>query len=61
MVIMLKPKEIKERMKDDGPLYKLCKELLSFFYDEGIVKSKPDPKTFINNELYLRALNTERN
>jgi NitT/TauT family transport system substrate-binding protein len=53
---MLKPEEIKEGMKDGGSLYQHCQEVLDFYYDQGMIDSKPDPASFINNELYLKAI-----
>jgi ABC-type nitrate/sulfonate/bicarbonate transport system substrate-binding protein len=55
-VKMFKPKEIKERMKDNGQLYQYCQEVLNFYNDLGVVKSKPNLEDFIDNELYLGAL-----
>jgi NitT/TauT family transport system substrate-binding protein len=52
----LEPKEIKREMKDGGPLYRYCEEILDFYYDQGVIDSKPDPNSFINNELYLKAI-----
>jgi hypothetical protein len=53
---VFKPEEIKEGMKDGGSLYQHCQEVLDFCYNEGMIDSKPDPASFINNELYLEAL-----
>jgi NitT/TauT family transport system substrate-binding protein len=55
-VKQLRPDEIKEEMEDGGPLYQHCQEVLDFYYDQGMIDSKPDPASFINNELYLKAL-----
>jgi NitT/TauT family transport system substrate-binding protein len=52
----LEPREIKEEMRDRGPLYQYCEEILDFYFDQGVIDSKPDPASFINNELYLKAL-----
>jgi hypothetical protein len=54
----LKPKEMKREMRDGGPLYLHCKETLDFYYDQGAIDTKPDLNTFINNELYLKAIET---
>jgi NitT/TauT family transport system substrate-binding protein len=52
----LKPKEIRKEMREKGPLYQYCQEILDFYYDQGVIDSKPDPNSFINNELYLKAI-----
>ena len=53
---IFKPEEIKEQMKEGGPLYQHCQELLDFYYEQGMIDSKPDPASFINGELYLKVL-----
>jgi NitT/TauT family transport system substrate-binding protein len=52
----LKPEEIKKAMEDEGHLYEHCQETLGFYYDQGLIDSRPDPDSFIDNELYLEAL-----
>jgi NitT/TauT family transport system substrate-binding protein len=54
----LKPKEMKREMRDGGSLYLHCKEILDFYYNQGAIDTKPDLNTFINNELYLKAIET---
>jgi ABC-type nitrate/sulfonate/bicarbonate transport system substrate-binding protein len=56
LVKYLKPGEIKADMKDGGLLYQECQKILDFYYDQGMIDSKPDPTSFINNELYLEAI-----
>jgi ABC-type nitrate/sulfonate/bicarbonate transport system substrate-binding protein len=56
MVKYLKPDEIKKEMEEGGPLYQDCQEVLDFYYDQGIIDSKPDPTSFIDSGLYLKAL-----
>jgi NitT/TauT family transport system substrate-binding protein len=46
----LKPKEIRKEMREKGPLYQYCQEILDFYYDQGVIDSKPDPNSFINRE-----------
>ena len=52
----LTPEEIKRDMKDGGPLFKQCGEILNFYYEQGMITSKPEPESFINNELYLEVM-----
>jgi NitT/TauT family transport system substrate-binding protein len=56
LVKQLRPEEIKREMEGGGPLYGYCQEVLDFYFDQGVIDSKPDPSSFINNELYLKAL-----
>jgi NitT/TauT family transport system substrate-binding protein len=53
---VFKPEEINEEMREGGPLYQLCQEVLNFYYDQGMIDSKPDPASFVDNELYLKAI-----
>jgi hypothetical protein len=52
------PEEIKTEMETDGPLFQYCKQVVDFYYNQGKIKTKPEPASFIDNKLYIQALDS---